>query len=86
MPTHHGEVSLQLRVAIATCRLLYHDSYPEIERKLGVSAGTSSRIVNRAIERAGNENFMDILACLGDADRSGRPKKVSNGSEESKET
>ena len=70
------EVSLQLRVAIATCRLLYHESFEAIERKTGVKICTASAIMRRAIDRAGNEDFNDVMACLGNNDRPGAPARI----------
>lgn len=65
MPSHGFEVSLQLRVAIATCRPLYHETSEAIERKIGVNASTAAAITRRVIDRAGNEDFNDIMAWLG---------------------
>ena len=77
---HHGEVPLPLRNAIVTCRLLFAYTFEEIERKTGVEARTAARIMRRAIFRAGNEDFIDCLACVGDANRYGRPVRVEEGS------
>ena len=65
---------------VATCRLLYGSTFEQIEQKTGVHEKTAQRLMQRAIQRAGNEDFNDILACLGDADRSGRPVRIAEGS------
>ena len=77
----HGQVPLQLRCAIVTCRLLFDCTFEEIERKTGVQTDTAAKIMRRAIFRAGNEDFQDVLACVGDANRHGAPPRVSEGSQ-----
>lgn len=78
MPSHDRESSLELRVAVATCRILYREKY---ERKTGVNAGTAAEIMRRAIGRAGNEDFYEVLACLGDLNRPGRETRVVDGTQ-----
>ena len=81
MPTHGKEVDLPLRHAIVTCKLLYHSSWAEIEQKTGVEAHTAAKITHRAIERAGNEDFHDVLACVGNAKGRGSIARIPDGSE-----
>ena len=81
MPSHGREISLELRVAVATCRILYREKYAEIERTTGVNAGTAAEIMRRAIGRAGNEEFYELLTCLGDLNRPGRETRVVDGTQ-----
>ena len=85
MAPHGNEISLQLRVAVATCRLLYLEVFQEIERKTGVKAGTAAFIMRRAIDRAESEDFNDVLACLGDSNRTGAPVRIEDQSDLSKQ-
>ena len=63
---HRGtDTSIQLRVAVATCRLLFSLDFEAIECKTGVKADTAAKIILRAIDRAGNEDFNDVLAWVG---------------------
>ena len=39
------------------------------------------KIVTRAIERAGCEDIHEVLACVGDLDRSGRMSRVADSIE-----
>ncbi|MCJ1423238.1 hypothetical protein MMC29_001120 [Sticta canariensis] len=73
MPPHGPEVPLPLRHAIATCRLLFNCTYDEIERKTGVPASTAGAIMRRAIHRAGCEDFREVLVCIDNMERPGRP-------------
>ena len=84
MPLHGPEVALEVRVAIATCRLLYHETFESIERKTGVKATTAAHLMRRAIDRAGNEDFNDVMACLGNNDRPGAPARIEDQSDLSK--
>lgn len=84
MAPHGTETSLELRVAVATCRLLYLEEFEAIERKTGVKAHTAAGIMRRAIDRAGNEDFHDVLACLCDANRPGAPARIEDYSDLSK--
>ena len=77
----HGQVPLQLRCAIVTCRLLFDCTFEEIERKTGVQTDTAAKIMRRAIFCAGNEDFQDVLTCVGDANWHGAPPRVSEGSQ-----
>ena len=77
----HGQVPLQLRCAIVTCRLLFDCTFEEIERKTGVQTDAAAKIMRRAIFCAGNEDFQDVLACVGDANWHKAPPRVSEGSQ-----
>ena len=77
----HGEVAYALRCAIVTSRLLFHCTFEEIERKIGVNARTAAKIMQKAIFRAGNEDFNEVLICVGDVNRTGRSVRVSEGSQ-----
>ena len=80
------QIPIELRCVIIACRLLYNSPYNEIERKIGVNANAARNIVNRALERAGNNDLHDVLACVGGADRSDRPRRSSENSETSHDT
>ncbi len=64
MAPHGNETSYELRVVVATCRLLYLEKFEAIERKPGVKARTAAGVMRRAIDRAGNKEFNDVLAYL----------------------
>lgn len=81
MPTHGAETSLPLRHAIVTCRILFGCTFDEIERKTGVQSRTASKIMLKAVERAGCEDSHEVLACVGDMERSGRISRVVDGSD-----
>lgn len=81
MPNQGAEVSLALRHAIVTCRVLSDSTFDEIERKTGIQSPTASKIMLRATERAGCNDFQEVLACVSDMERSGRMPRVVNGIE-----
>lgn len=83
MPSHGREIPIELRAAIATCRILYREKFEEIERKTGVNA---AEIMRRGIGRAGSEDFYEVLACLGDLNRPGRDTRVVDGTQLSART
>ena len=84
MRGHHGrEIAYELRCATITCRILYGATYDEIERKTRNRTDTARKIATRAIERAGCEDIQ-VLACVGDLDRSGRIPRVADRTELSK--
>jgi len=80
MPTHGEEVVIPLRHVIVTCRLLYGSSWAVIEQKTGVLANTALRIVQRAINQAGNKDFNDVLACVADAEGRGSEARIPDDS------
>lgn len=51
-----------------TCRILYEATYDEIKQKTGVGHW---KIVTRAIKQAECEDIYEVLAYVGDLDRSG---------------
>ena len=77
----HGNISLQVRCAIVTCRLLFQYTFEEIEQKTGVQIDTAAKIMRRAIFQAGNKDFNDVLAYVGDIKRYRRPQRVEEGSQ-----
>lgn len=81
MPLHGAEIALPLRHAVVTCRILFQCTFDEIERKTGVKANTARKMMQRAIARADCEDFHEVLACVGDADRPGRDTRVIDGTE-----
>ena len=81
MPSHGNKTSIELRVAVATCRILYRKKFEEIERKTGVNWQTAAKIMRRAIDRAASEDFYEVLACLGGLDRPGRETLVVDGTQ-----
>lgn len=85
MAPNGNETSYALRIAIAICRLLSLEEFDVIERKTGVKAHTAAGIMRRAIDRAGNEDFHDVLTCLCDANRPGAPARIEDQSDLSKE-
>ena len=70
MAPHSNEIGLELRAAVAICRLLYGESFTVIERKTGVKSITAAAIMRRAIDRAESEDFNEILAYLNNINRS----------------
>lgn len=85
MPSHDSECSYALRVVIATCKLLYFEDYKVIERKTSVKANIAAYIMRRAIDRAGNEDFNDILVCLDNANRPKAPIRIEDQSDLSRQ-
>jgi hypothetical protein len=83
MPPRGKEVPLPLRHAIVTLRLITQLEYAEIERKIGVPALTAAAMMRRAIQHAGNEDFHDVLACVGTAEGRGQKARVPEGGETS---
>ncbi len=81
MPSHGREIPIELRAAVATCRILYLEKFEEIERKTGVNYKTAAEIMRRAIGRAGSEDFYEVLACLGDLNRPGQDTRVVDGTQ-----
>lgn len=69
MPSHGRKIPIEIRAAIATCRVLYREKFEETERKTGVDYKTAVEIMRRATGRAGSEDFYEVLACLGDSSR-----------------
>ena len=78
MAPHGNETSYELRVLVDTCRLLYFEEFEAIERGPGVKARTAAGITRRAIDRAENKEFNDVLACLCDANRPGAPARTED--------
>ena len=76
MPSHGNEVPLPLRYCVVTCRLLYHSSYAEIERKTGVQERTAAKIVQRVQERAFIDDFLDILGCVDNLETRGALPRI----------
>lgn len=52
---------IELRVVVATCQILYREKFEEIERKTGVNWQTAAKIMRRAIDRAGSEDFYEVF-------------------------
>ena len=78
MASYDIEISLELRVAVVVCRLLYCESFDVIERRMGVNKRSAFALMLRAINKAGNEDFHDILACLKSLDRPGGPARIED--------
>ena len=81
MPSHGREIPIELRAAVAPCRILYREKFEEIERKTGVNYKTAAEIMRRVIGRAGSKDFYEVLACLGDLNRPGRDTRVVDGTQ-----
>lgn len=81
MPPSAPEIALPLRHAIATCRILFGCTSEQIERKTGVKADSLAKLLRRAIECVGCDDFYEVLACIGNIDRSGRSTCVVDGME-----
>ena len=78
MASHGNEIGLELRLAVAICRLLYGESFKVIERKTGVNLVTAATMMRRVIDRADSEDFNEVLACLSNMDRSGAPVRIED--------
>ena len=85
MTPHIPQTSYALRCAVITCHAIYKTSFVEIERQIGVKTRTANDIWLRAVERAGNKDFNDLLTHCGDAPHVERPVRVANGSAKSAE-
>ena len=77
------EIYVGLRAAIVTMRVFYQEKYEDIERKIGVKASTSRNIFVGIRNRAGNDDFHELMANLELARPIGRSPKVVNGTPES---
>lgn len=78
MSTRGSEVSLSLRHAIVTCRLLFDCTFDVIERKIDVQSMTTTKIMRETQKRVGNNDFQDVLACVENAKDREPLSRVSN--------
>ena len=67
--SHGNEIDLELRSAVATCRLLYNESFKVIKRKTRINSVTAATIMRRVIDRADSEDFNEVLAYLSNINR-----------------
>ena len=85
MPSRGREISYELRCCIVCLHIVLppRNTFNRIGALLDLAPGTCQRIWQRARTRAGCDDFKEVLACVGSLDRSGRPPRVQDGTEES---
>ena len=86
MPSHGREISYELRCCVICLHSLLpppQNTFLRIGHLLDLSPGTCQRIWQRARQRAGNSQFKEVLACVGNLERSGRPARIVDGTTES---
>lgn len=71
-------MSLSLRHAIVTCKLLFDYTFDVIERKMNVQSKTTTRIMRETKRRVENKDFQDVLACVEVMNRCEKLSRVSN--------
>ncbi len=64
-------------------RVFYKRPFHEIERKTGEKSSSAQRIRQSAHERAGSDDFHDILTCIELKQVPGRPELVADATAES---
>lgn len=64
MISHDTEINYAFRIIVTTYRLLYLEEFKIIKRKTRIKALIVAVIMRRAINRAENEDFNDVLAYL----------------------
>jgi len=69
MSIYNSKMLLPLRYAIVTYRLLFDCTFDAIERKTSVKAKIAQVIMRKAIKRARNNDFLKILACVENLNR-----------------
>jgi hypothetical protein len=79
------EISYELRCCIICLRFFLpppQNRFSDIARHLGLETRRVQEIFQRSRERAGSDDFKEILACVGSMPRSGRPPRVADGTQE----
>ena len=71
MPTNASEIALPLHHAVATSRILFGCTFDKIKHKTGIKVNNAGKLLKRAIERAGCNNFHKVLVCISTIDRPG---------------
>jgi hypothetical protein len=86
MPSHGREIAYELRCCIICLRIALpppHNEFSRIGVLLKLKTRTVQRIWQRARDRAGSDDLREILACVGSLERSGRPPRIQDGTQES---
>ena len=74
------EHPIEIRVAVVTLRFFYQESYTLIGKRLNIHRRTVQGIYERAVARCHDPtDFKELVACVGDAERSGRPVFIVEG-------
>ena len=71
MQNNSSKIAIPLRHVVATCPIWFGGKFDEIERKTGIKANNTGKLMKRKIEQAGCDNFHKMLACMSTIDRPG---------------
>jgi hypothetical protein len=83
MSSHGPEISYEKRVAVVVLRLLCGFAFALIAEKLDLELRSVHHVYSRAIQRTDEglrDSFLDVARNVKDAERSGRPAIIANGS------
>ena len=78
------DIPVQMRGVIIACRILYKERWTDIEKKTGINANTARKLFETLVERAGNEDFNDLLEVAAPLPRTSRNPKIVDGTHESR--
>jgi len=73
------ETPIPIRAGILALHLFTDMNWVDISTKFLVHPDTAKKICQRAKERAADESVNALFAALGDAERTGRPRKHADG-------
>jgi hypothetical protein len=73
------ETPIPIRAGILALHLFTDMNWVDISTKFLVHPDTAKKICQRAKERATDDSVNALFAALGDAERTGRPRKHSEG-------
>ena len=82
------EISYELRCCIICLRFFLpppRNRFSDIARCLDLETRRVQEVFQRARSRAGSDDFKEVLACVGSMSRSGRPSRVIDGTQESRD-
>ncbi|KAF2246827.1 hypothetical protein BU26DRAFT_53920 [Trematosphaeria pertusa] len=77
------DIPLSIRAIIIAYRLQIGLGWVEISRKLGVNNTTAQKFYNRVLEQAGTPDLMEMLKYIDSASRTGAPRVVEPGTQDS---
>ena len=82
MPSHGWQVSDELRCCVVCLRATLPpptNSFVRIGRLLRLNERTCAQIWQRASQCACSVDLTEVLACVGDLERQGRPQRIVDG-------
>ena len=79
-PIKRREHPIEIRVAVITLHFFHHDTFKSMEQLLGISQQSAAGIWRRAVLRCQDPtDFKELVACVRNAHRSGRPSIIVEG-------